>query len=178
MAEGKRRLILFDSNLFIWGFKPVSPETPKREAEQIRKVRGLLAQCAKEKSIIHLSVISVSEVLQGIPEEAHVEVLKVMSENFIVLPLDQPAAAISAVLARRLRKMDIQAGDDKNKLRNDLYILAIGEQNHCTDFYTDDGTLRNQAERLGVSMQVHPLPDAPPEQLDLPYDDIANSRQG
>lgn len=187
MATVERKTVLIDTNVIIFAMKPQPKEDPvsekdRHEYAQIRNALAFLDQCEKARDIVVISSISVGELLEGLEEEKFGEALAIMENAFKILPFGTGEATLAASLARRTRANEKNSGakgeGEKTKLNNDRYILATGIQAGCTDFYTTDKELLKQAAKLEIPMQVHPLPDAPPEQLDLPYDDIANSRQG
>ena len=95
--------------------------------------------------------------VEGAPEAEAQDVYAVLISLFPTLPLDNACVYVAAAYARALRRLDVQDSADKTKLRNDLYILATGVQNGCTDFYTTDKILLKQAARLAIPMRVHSL---------------------
>ena len=98
-------------------------------------------------------------MLEGAREEDVQSVYSVVTSMFPTLPFDNASAFVAAALARKLHRMDLQDIPDKSKLRNDLYIMATGIQNACSEFYTTDNALLKQARRLEIPMQVYPLPE-------------------
>ena len=74
------------------------------------------------------------EMLEGAREEDVQSVYSVVTSMFPTLPFDNASAFVAAALARKLHRMDLQDIPDKSKLRNDLYIMATGIQNACSEF--------------------------------------------
>ena len=179
MTTADRKSVLVDTNVIIFAMKPLPTKEPESEKDrheqaQIQNAVAFLEQCAKKRYTVVVSSISVGELLEGIEEEKFGEALAIMENAFRILPFGTGEATLAASMARRMRAREksadrVKLEGEKTKLNNDRYILATGIQAGCTDFYTTDKELLKQAARLEIPMQIHPLPDAPPEQLDLPY---------
>ena len=163
MVSAFLRRVLIDTNVLLFGLSPLpelgigASQKERYALEQGRNARGLLAQCRAEGAPVFVSSISVGEVLEGAPEAEAQDVYAVLISLFPTLPLDNACVYVAAAYARALRRLDVQDSADKTKLRNDLYILATGVQNGCTDFYTTDKILLKQAARLAIPMRVHSL---------------------
>ena len=158
------RRILIDTNVLLFALSPLpgSDATGAKVRHALRQglnAKAFLERSRAEDAVLFVSSISVGEMLEGAREEDVQSVYSVVTSMFPTLPFDNASAFVAAALARKLHRMDLQDIPDKSKLRNDLYIMATGIQNACSEFYTTDNALLKQARRLEIPMQVYPLPE-------------------
>lgn len=160
-SSGKR--VLIDTNVLIFCLLKDMPITEEMSSKakyslmQSHNAKNLLSRCRKENAEVFVSSVSISETLEFLPDEEAREMFNLMGKFFAFLSFDANAAFMAARLAAALHTMDVQNKPEKSKVRNDLYILATGLQNNCTDFYSTDKVLLKQASRLAIPMAVHEL---------------------
>lgn len=160
-------MIAFDSNIWIARFDPLirapidpSTDVPIEFAQE--RVKGLIAEAARQKTTIIVPTPVLSEVLVY-ASKRRFELLSLISGSsaFLVSSFDEKAAIELAEM-----NLDAATGDKKfgsedpyQKVKVDRQIAAICKTRGCETLCTTDRSLANFARRFG--MNVKHLADIP-----------------
>lgn len=142
---------------------PPHPETGQPIEMARQRIEGLVRKLQKEKERIIIPTPVIAELLTVAgPDGTQYFDTITRSKQFQVGDFDVRAALeVSLMNATALVEGDKKDGIDApwQKIKVDRQIVAICKVNNVSVLYTDDGSLRRTAEKVGLTtMGIHELP--------------------
>ena len=155
-------LIVVDTQILIWAVKREA--TPGQEP-MIEKALRYLEHVDKSKDRIIVPSVVVSEFLANVPDESEAALLQVLSQKFMIVPFDAPAAVLAARVWRKnssgnpsLVKQLKDEGVKQAKIKADLQIIGTALARRADRITThDEGLVKNAKGHIDAG----PMPDLP-----------------
>lgn len=163
-------IVCFDTQILVWGLKESA--TPGQEIK-IDQAKYLISLCDERNDIVLIPSIVVGEILSSLPPNKSNEFAAVLHRRFRVVPYDTPAAAAFAMMWRDRQKLlqrnrELSLGATREEVKADCMIAATAKSKGASCIYSEDGKLAKFAKDY---IEVRPLPDLPPLQLEANYED-------
>lgn len=159
-------MICFDTGPVIWG---VQGKAKQGQEEMVERTRRYIKFLSERNVRIMLPTPVVSEYLLGFDEAEQAKQIQVIRQVFRVGAYDMQAAVIAAELEANRRLMDAirkTTGVDRNRLRVDAQVVAIGIAARAEKIVTNDEHLQDLAQGRIKIVEV----PAVHTQMDLPFD--------
>ncbi len=154
-------ILCIDTNVAIWGL--LKNGTTEKEKNMIEKAAAFLDNSFENGVHFAISIISLAEFMVSIPSEKRSSYRELISQHFMLLPYDEPAALKSADIFKEqyLKQKSAYCGR-RSILRQDIQILAsavVIRKN--IRLITEDEALRKLAS---LYIPATGIPDPPPTQ--------------
>jgi predicted nucleic acid-binding protein len=175
------RVVCLDTHILIWAIKG---EAEAGQEPMILRAQAFLRSLEEEGAQVLVPAIVLAELLVRVPEEKHAAILQEVSQRFMVVPFDIPAASEFAKLFAKWNAKDAEARSDqlgktapkdehkdmpnpgRSALKADLMILATAIVRGVSCLYTNDEALTRIAQQAKASLFVSEMPQ-PAEQIPL-----------
>jgi len=157
-------MICFDTGPVIWG---VQGKARAGQGEMVERTRRYIRHLSEQKIRIMLPAPVVGEYLLGFGEGEQEKQIQVIRHVFRVAAFDMAAAVVAAELEgnRRVLKAIRETGIDRDRLRVDAQVVAIGIVARAKKIVTNDGHLRDLAQGRIEIIEVPSVHT----QMDLPF---------
>lgn len=160
------QIVCVDTNVMIWGILQNAKTTDDKNMSE--KVQSFLDKGFKEKKIFAISIITFAEFMVKIPPEKKDNYIKIISENFIILPFSEDAALKAAeifFLHYHTMKGTHYSGT-RPVLRQDIQILASILAANANVLITEDKIFQKLSAKY---ITTQGIPEPPPEQLEMRF---------
>ncbi|RIK72992.1 MAG: hypothetical protein DCC68_25625 [Planctomycetota bacterium] len=157
-----------DAQILIWGVK--GQATPNR-VDMIVRAAHFFAQCRSGKTRIIVPAQALAEYLVGFDDESLQESLRLISEGFIIAPLDAKAAAIAGELQRDWDELKgiisdfKEYGATKQTVKADINVIASSIASEATTLYTDEAEKFRRIAKGRILIKR--LPELPARQTSI-----------
>ena len=160
---------------------PDNPQTGKpveRVQERIEELVRSLDQQSK-KILIPTPALSEFLVLVGSDAPRYLAELNT-SSVFRIVDFDQRAAVEAAARTLQAKKQGDKKGGSESqwsKIKFDRQIVAIAKVNGADAIYSTDRDVVRFGRQAKIDViNVHDLPDPPPQQIDMSYEELQESQ--
>jgi predicted nucleic acid-binding protein len=167
------KVVMIDSNIFIWGIKGQSRESQK---ELIEPAKRFINHITELKYRILMPAPQLGELLSFVPVDQQHEILSLIDKRFWVVPFDQLSALkFSELVYKSLKEPDLilyrqEHKVPKNKLKFDCMLIATAITRNVTKIYSNDPDIKKFAQN---QVPVDIMPDVP---YQIPMEFTSNER--
>lgn len=165
-------IVCFDTQILVWGLKKSA--TPGQEIK-IHQAEYLISLCNERNDIVLIPSIVAGEILSSLPlNETNEFTTAVLQRKFRIVPYDIQAAAVFAMMWRDRQKLlqrnkQLSLGATREEVKADCMIAATAKAKGASCIYSEDVKLAKFAKE---HIEVRPLPNLPPLQLEANYEDL------
>lgn len=155
------KLVLIDSQIFIWGIKEKS--SPCQD-HMIPPAKIFVKHLEDSGYRILMPVPQLGELLSAVPVDEQKSIRDLIDKRFVVVPFDDLAAAKFGELVYKslhdedLKKYREEHKVTKNKLKFDCMLVAIAITRQASKIYSNDSDLLKYAQN---QIKVEDMPIFP-----------------
>jgi len=152
------KLVVIDSNIFIWGIKGQATEG---QEDMIGRAKDLIEFLSNSNYRILLPVPQMVELMSILPISDQPTLRKFIDKTFMVAPFDELAAIKCAELLHlslndtEISELRKEGKIQKNRIKYDCMIVAISIVRGVSKIYSEDSDLRRFAHG---QIEVYKMP--------------------
>jgi predicted nucleic acid-binding protein len=150
-------LVTVDTNILIWGVRGTC--TPGQE-EMLDRSAAIVKNIQRNHDLA-LTAICVAEYLALSTDQEAADELKILQEQFRILPFDAKAAKISAKLFRDRNEVTELANTRRTEIKADTQIVACAVAHGVQLLYSNDKGIRALGKH--ARMRVLDVPEVQSE---------------
>jgi predicted nucleic acid-binding protein len=153
------KLVLVDSQIFIWGVKG---DSSTHDAKNVEPAKRFIQSLSDMKYRLLMPTPQLGELLSYVPVAEQAKIRNLIDSRFIVVPFDDLAVGKFAELMHNsltdpeLRQYRDENKVPKNKLKFDCMLVAIAITRGATKIYSNDPDLKRYAQgQIPVEIMPH-----------------------
>jgi len=170
-------VVFLDTNIVLWGILGQSKPDQKG---MIPKAKYLFEDLSKKHHDVHISSVTLAEVLCGIPANKQHIVREAISKHLMVIPFDTLAAKHYGLLWREMKDngtycvLQEEFSMIRREFVADCMILGTAISRHASMLYTNDKKLKKLASQ---HLEIPDLPKIPEKMLPLPLTPLEQCKE-
>lgn len=153
--------IAFDTQILVWLIRGVDQKTSAADKSKKQRVEWLRIEIEEARDPIEIVIpsIVVAEYLRPVPKNQHAAQLEILRRSYLIQPLNEHAASISADLFAKWQAKTNCGTEEKSRTKTDMHVVASAKAAGVEKFYSHDKRVRDLAEL--IDLPAFDLPSQP-----------------